>query len=38
MDADFSHNPDDLLRLRQACIDDNDAVIGSRYIKGRKRG
>ncbi|RWY54001.1 polyprenol monophosphomannose synthase [Mucilaginibacter gilvus] len=34
MDADFSHNPDDLLRLRQACIDDNDAVIGSRYIKG----
>lgn len=34
MDADFSHNPDDLLRLRQACIEDADAVIGSRYIKG----
>jgi dolichol-phosphate mannosyltransferase len=34
MDCDFSHNPDDLLRLRQACIDGYDAVIGSRYIKG----
>lgn len=34
MDADFSHNPDDLLRLRQACIDGADASIGSRYIKG----
>lgn len=34
MDADFSHNPEDLLRLRQACIDGADAAIGSRYIKG----
>ncbi|RCH55847.1 polyprenol monophosphomannose synthase [Mucilaginibacter hurinus] len=34
MDADFSHNPDDLLRLRQACIEGADAAIGSRYIKG----
>ena len=34
MDADFSHNPDDLLRLRQCCIDGADAAIGSRYIKG----
>lgn len=34
MDADFSHNPDDLLKLRQACIDGADASIGSRYIKG----
>ena len=34
MDADFSHNPDDLLRLRQACIEGADAVIGSRYING----
>jgi len=34
MDADFSHNPDDLLKLRQAIIDGADAVIGSRYIKG----
>ena len=34
MDADFSHNPDDLLRLRQACVDGADVAIGSRYIKG----
>ncbi|WP_454803001.1 polyprenol monophosphomannose synthase [Mucilaginibacter phyllosphaerae] len=34
MDADFSHNPDDLLRLRQACVDGADAAVGSRYIKG----
>ena len=34
MDADFSHNPDDLLRLRQACTEGADAAIGSRYIKG----
>ncbi len=34
MDADFSHNPNDLLKLRQACVDGADASIGSRYIKG----
>jgi len=34
MDADFSHNPDDLIRLREACINGADAAIGSRYIKG----
>ena len=34
MDADFSHNPEDLLRLRQACLDGADMSIGSRYIKG----
>jgi dolichol-phosphate mannosyltransferase len=34
MDADFSHNPEDLLKLRQACIDGADAAIGSRYING----
>ncbi|SDD46686.1 dolichol-phosphate mannosyltransferase [Mucilaginibacter pineti] len=34
MDADFSHNPDDLLKLRQACSDGADAAIGSRYING----
>lgn len=34
MDADFSHNPDDLLRLRQAAVDGADAVVGSRYVKG----
>jgi dolichol-phosphate mannosyltransferase len=34
MDADFSHNPDDLLKLRQACVDGADAAIGSRYSSG----
>jgi dolichol-phosphate mannosyltransferase len=34
MDADFSHNPNDLLKLRQACTDGADAAIGSRYING----
>lgn len=37
MDADFSHAPKDLVRLRQACIQQNkDVAIGSRYIKGGK--
>ena len=34
MDADFSHNPDDLSRLREACISGADVAIGSRYVKG----
>ena len=35
MDADFSHNPNDLLRLDEACRRQNaDVVIGSRYVKG----
>lgn len=35
MDADFSHNPDDLVRLYQACQTDGaDLAIGSRYISG----
>jgi dolichol-phosphate mannosyltransferase len=35
MDADFSHNPDDLLRLYDACASQGaDVAIGSRYIKG----
>lgn len=34
MDADFSHNPKDLIRLREACIQGADMAIGSRYIKG----
>ncbi|MFC1734303.1 polyprenol monophosphomannose synthase [candidate division KSB1 bacterium] len=35
MDADFSHNPEDLVRLYEtAIIDKADLVIGSRYIKG----
>ncbi|MDB5121633.1 MAG: Dolichyl-phosphate beta-D-mannosyltransferase [Sphingobacteriales bacterium] len=34
MDADFSHNPEDLIRLKQACENGADLAIGSRYIKG----
>jgi len=35
MDADFSHNPLDLVRLRQTCVNEKlDMVIGSRYVKG----
>ncbi|NAS31307.1 glycosyltransferase [Flavobacteriaceae bacterium R38] len=35
MDADFSHNPIDLIRLYEACkLDDVDVAIGSRYVKG----
>lgn len=35
MDADFSHNPDDLLRLLSACRDEGaDLSIGSRYVTG----
>jgi dolichol-phosphate mannosyltransferase len=34
MDADFSHNPDDLIRLRETAIDGADLVIGSRYVSG----
>ncbi|MFH1004391.1 MAG: polyprenol monophosphomannose synthase [Bacteroidota bacterium] len=36
MDADFSHNPEDLIRLRNACINGADVAIGSRYVKGGK--
>lgn len=35
MDADFSHNPDDLVRLYNACaIEGADMSIGSRYVTG----
>lgn len=34
MDADFSHNPDDLIRLYKACENGADLSIGSRYITG----
>lgn len=35
MDADFSHNPNDLARLYQACVEQNaDLTIGSRYCNG----
>lgn len=36
MDADFSHNPEDLPRLYQACQKGADVAIGSRYTKGGK--
>lgn len=36
MDADFSHNPDDLLRLHAACTDGADVAVGSRYVRGGK--
>lgn len=35
MDADFSHNPNDLLRLHDACANQGaDLAIGSRYSNG----
>lgn len=35
MDADFSHNPQDLPRLYKACAEDgSDVAIGSRYVSG----
>jgi dolichol-phosphate mannosyltransferase len=37
MDADFSHNPDDLVRLYNACHTGGaDVSVGSRYVKGGK--
>jgi dolichol-phosphate mannosyltransferase len=36
MDCDFSHNPEDLIRLREACVNGMDVAIGSRYIKNGK--
>lgn len=35
MDADFSHNPNDLIRLREACLTGGgDVAVGSRYTRG----
>ncbi len=34
MDADFSHNPNDLEKLYLACQNGADVAIGSRYSKG----
>lgn len=34
MDADFSHNPLDLERLFEACVQGADVAVGSRYVKG----
>jgi dolichol-phosphate mannosyltransferase len=37
MDADFSHNPKDLIRLYEPCAhNEADVAIGSRYVKGGK--
>lgn len=36
MDADFSHDPDDLIRLHDACKNGADLAVGSRYVKGGK--
>ena len=35
MDADLSHNPNDLVHLHHACASEgHDVAIGSRYVKG----
>ena len=35
MDADFSHNPNDLIKLYNACaVGGADMAVGSRYVKG----
>lgn len=34
MDADFSHNPHDLLRLYKVCREGADMSVGSRYVTG----
>ena len=36
MDCDFSHNPNDLLKLLEVCENGADLAIGSRYCKGGK--
>ena len=36
MDADFSHKPEDLMRLREACVKGADVAVGSRYVSGGK--
>lgn len=34
MDADFSHDPKDLVHLRKSCEEGSDVAIGSRYATG----
>jgi dolichol-phosphate mannosyltransferase len=34
MDADFSHNPNDLVKLQKSCSEGCDLAIGSRYVNG----
>jgi dolichol-phosphate mannosyltransferase len=36
MDADFSHDPHDLPRLLETCVNGVDVAIGSRYVKSGK--
>ena len=36
MDCDFSHNPKDLIRLKETLVNGADLVVGSRYVKGGK--
>ncbi|MDO8998741.1 MAG: polyprenol monophosphomannose synthase [Bacteroidota bacterium] len=36
MDCDFSHNPNDLVRLLETCESGADVAVGSRYCKGGK--
>lgn len=36
MDCDFSHNPDDLPRLKSACAQGAGVAVGSRYVRGGK--
>lgn len=36
MDADFSHNPEDLPRLYEACAAGADVAVGSRYVRNGK--
>ena len=36
MDCDFSHNPNDLVRLLEACESGADVSVGSRYCRGGK--
>jgi dolichol-phosphate mannosyltransferase len=36
MDCDFSHDPNDLPRLLNACLEGADLTIGSRYCRGGK--
>lgn len=36
MDCDFSHNPEDLVRLLEACENGADVAVGSRYCNGGK--
>lgn len=35
MDADFSHNPDDLINLYISCFNGADLSVGSRYLGGK---